>query len=196
MKKIIFLLASAILVQSAVFAQNTWKSDKAHSKLGFSITHMGISDVTGLIKDFDVTIKSSKPNFSDASFELTADVSSIDTEVEMRDNHLKSADFFDVANHPKMSFKSTSLRPAGKDRYKLTGNLTLHGITKPVTLDLWYRGTVTNPMSKAPNAGFQLTGTIKRSDFEIGGKFPAPMLSDKVAIRADGEFAQPVEEKK
>ena len=196
MKKIIFLFASAILIQLSGFAQNTWKSDKAHSKLGFFITHLGISDVSGLFKDFDVTVTSSKPNFSDAKFELTAEVSSIDTEVEMRDNHLKSADFFDVANHPQMTFKSTSLKPAGKDRYKLTGNLTLHGITKPVTMDLWYRGTVTNPMSKAPNAGFQLTGTIKRSDFAIGGKFPAPMLSDKVTIRADGEFAQPAEDKK
>jgi polyisoprenoid-binding protein YceI len=116
-------------------------------------------------------------------------VNSIDTEVEMRDNHLRSADFFDVATYPKMNFKSTSIKPTGeKNRYKLLGDLTLHGVTKPVTLDLWYRGTLENPMSKKLTSGFQATGTIKRSDFGIGEKFPAPMISDEVKIKADGEF--------
>jgi len=188
MKKVIFILA-AFFLQTAVFAQQTWKSDKAHSKLTFSVTHMGISDVTGLFKTFDVTITSSKPDFSDAVFELTTDVSSINTESEMRDKHLQSADFFDVANFPKFTFKSTSITKVADNKYKLTGDLTLHGVTKSVTLDLWYRGTITNPMSKAPTAGFQLTGIIKRTDFNIGSKFPSAMLSDDVFIKADGEFA-------
>ena len=89
-----------------------------------------------------------------------------------------------------MTFKSTSLKNVGKDKFKLSGDITLHGVTKPVTMDLLYRGTVENPMSKTPTAGFQLTGTIKRSDFGIGEKFPAPMLSDEVQIKADGEFAK------
>jgi polyisoprenoid-binding protein YceI len=110
--------------------------------------------------------------------------------VEMRDNHLRTADFFDVANHPTMTFKSSGIKKVGKEKYKLTGNLTLRGITKPVTMDLWYRGTIENPMSKAPTSGFQLTGKIKRSDFDFGSKFPAPMLSDEVAIKADGEFGK------
>jgi polyisoprenoid-binding protein YceI len=188
MKKVIFIL-SAVLIQTVSFAQQTWKSDKAHSKLAFSVTHMGISDVSGLFKTFDVTITTSKPDFSDAVFELNTDVTSISTESEMRDNHLKSADFFDAANFPKLTFKSTSIVKVGDSKYKLTGDLTLHGVTKSVTLDLWYRGTITNPMSKAPTAGFQLTGTIKRTDFNIGSKFPSAMLSDDVAIKADGEFA-------
>ena len=107
-----------------------------------------------------------------------------------RNNHLKSADFFDAQKYPSMHFKSTSLEKYDKNKYKLTGDLTLHGITKPVTMDLEYRGTVENPMSKKPTAGFQLTGVIKRSDFAIGNGFPPPMISDEVRIKADGEFLQ------
>ena len=188
MRKAIALL-TLIVLNTAVFAQTTWKNDKAHSKLTFAITHMGISDVAGLFKNFDVTITSAKDDFSDAAVELTADAASINTEVEMRDTHLKSADFFEVEKFPSFTFKSTSLKSAGKDKYTLTGDLTMHGVTKPVSMNLWYRGTITNPMSKKPSSGFQLTGTIKRSDFNIGAKFPAPMLSDEVAIRADGEFS-------
>ena len=189
MKKI-FLLSATLLTLFAFTTISNWNVDNAHSKLAFSITHLGISDVTGLFKNFDVKVITSKDDFSDATFEMTADVATIDTEVEMRDNHLKSADFFDVAKFPKLQFKSTAIRPAGKDRYKLTGDLTLHGITKSVTMDLWYRGTVENPMSKKPTSGFQVTGTIKRSDFGVGEKFPAPMLSDEVRIKADGEFVK------
>ncbi|MBO9572963.1 MAG: YceI family protein [Chitinophagaceae bacterium] len=87
-----------------------------------------------------------------------------------------------------MTFRSTSIKKTGKNKYKLSGDLTLTGITKPVSMDLWYRGTIENPMSKTPTAGFQLTGVIKRSEFNFGSKFPAPMLSDEVTIKADGEF--------
>jgi len=108
--------------------------------------------------------------------------------VEMRDKHLRSADFFDVEKFPTMTYKSTGIKKVAENKYTLTGNLTLHGVTKPVTMDLWYRGTIVNPQSKTPTAGFQLTGTIKRSDFGIGEKFAPPMLSDEVKIKADGEF--------
>ena len=137
-----------------------------------------------------VFTRSVKEDFSDAVFELTADASSINTGIEMRDKHLQSPDFFDTEKYPRLSFTSTSIKPAGKDKYKLTGNLTLHGITKPVTLNLWYRGTIEHPMSKAPTSGFQVTGSIKRSDFNLGSGFPAPMLSDEVQIKADGEFSK------
>jgi len=188
MKKILIIVF--VLLQTSVFAQSSWNADKAHSKLTFTVTHLGISDILGQFKNFDVKVTSSKEDFSDAVFELTADVASIDTEVEKRDTHLKSPDFFDVAKYPSMSFKSTSIKKVDNNKYKLTGNLTLHGVTKPVTMDVWYRGTTTNPMSKAPTAGFQLTGTIKRSDFTVGPSFPAAMISDEVSIKADGEFIQ------
>lgn len=189
MKKF-FVLTAALVTLFAFTAVSTWKVDNAHSKLTFTVTHLGISDVSGLFKNFDAKINAAKEDFSDAQISLSADVASVDTEVEMRDNHLKSADFFDAAAYPKLTFTSTDIKPAGKARYKLTGNLTLHGVTRPVTLDLLYRGTVENPMSKKPTSGFQVTGTIKRSDFGIGEKFPAPMISDEVRIRADGEFTK------
>ena len=187
MKKITIALA-ALLLGTASFAQTTWKNDKMHSKLSFSITHLGVSDVTGLFNNFDVTATAKNPDFSDAVFELKVETNSINTEVEARDKHLKSPDFFEVDKYPDMVFKSTGIKKTSAGHYKLSGELTMHGVTKPVTMNLWYRGTVQNPMSKKPDAGFQLTGSIKRSDFGIGAKFPAPMLSDEVVIKADGEF--------
>jgi polyisoprenoid-binding protein YceI len=189
MKKILFLSA-VVLLQLSTMAQDAWKSDKAHSQLTFSVLHKGLADVSGVFKDFSTTIASTKPDFSDAVIEMTADVASINTGNDMRDNHLRTADFFDVATFPKMTFKSTSLQKAGTDKYTLTGDLTLHGVTKPVTMNLWYRGSATNPQNNKASAGFQLTGTIKRSDFNIGAKFPAAMLSDEIAVKADGEFGK------
>jgi polyisoprenoid-binding protein YceI len=188
MKKITIIISALFVLTAFTTALDTWKSDKPHSQLGFTITHLGIADVSGMFNDFDVRVTSSKKDFSDAVFELTARVGSIDTRVEQRDNHLKSADFFDTEKFPEMSFKSTSIKKTGKDKYKLSGNLTIRDVTKPVIMDLLYRGTIENSQSKAITAGFQLTGTIKRSEFNIGPKFPASMLSDEVRIKADGEF--------
>jgi polyisoprenoid-binding protein YceI len=187
MKKLFSLLIVAFL-SASLFAQTKWNADPMHSKLTFSITHMGISDVDGLFNKFQASATASKADFSDAVFELTVEVPSINTQVEMRDNHLRSADFFEVEKYPTMTFKSTSITKISKDKYKLTGNLTLRGITKSVTMDLWYRGTNVDDKTKKSTSGFQLTGTIKRSDFNVGPKFPAPMLSDEVKIKADGEF--------
>ncbi len=188
MKKAVALL-TLIVFTTAAFAQTTWKNDKMHSKLTFTVTHLAVSDVEGLFKNFDVTITTSKPDFSDAGFEMTADAASINTDVEMRDNDLKSDHFFDVQKYPSLTFKSTSVKAISKDKYNVSGNLTMHGVTKPVTMQLWYRGTITNPMSKKQDAGFQLTGTVKRLDFGIGQSYPSAMLSDDVQIKADGEFA-------
>jgi len=190
MKKLL-LFAVLLLLQTSLFAQTaTWKNDKMHSKLKFTVTHHLLSDVDGLFRNFNVTITATNPDFSDAVFELSADVSSINTEVEMRDNDLKSANFFDAARYPAIIFKSSSIKADGTNKYKLTGNLTMHGVTKLVTMDLWYRGTTENPMNKKPDAGFKLTGTLKRSDFNIGSKTPSAIVSDEVEIKADGEFAQ------
>lgn len=187
MKKLFSFLIVALL-STAVFAQTTWKSDPNHSKLTFSVTHLGISDVAGLFNKFEATATTNAADFSDAVFELTVEVNSVDTEIEKRDNHLKSADFFEVEKYPTMTYKSTSIKKVSANKYQLTGNLTLHGVTKAVTMNLWYRGTVENQEQKTSTAGFQLTGTIKRSDFNIGSKFPKAMLSDEVQIKADGEF--------
>lgn len=189
MKKITTIIAT-LFFSTFLLAQTTWKVDPMHSKLTFSTVHHGIADIAGLFKTFQITATAKKTDFSDASFELSTDAASIDTEVEMRDKHLRSAEFFEVEKYPKMTFKSTSIKKMGKEKgkYQLMGNLTLHGITKPVTITMWYRGTIVNPQSKAITAGFQFSGILKRSDFDIGPKFPAPMISDEVKIKADTEF--------
>ena len=190
MKKTAIVLSAFLVLTAFTTAVTTWQNDDPHSQLGFTVTHLGIADVSGTFNDIDVNVTSSNTNFSDAQFELTAKTASIDTRVEMRDNHLKSPDFFDAAKYPTITFKSTSIKNVGKNKYKLSGDVTLHGVTKPATMDLVYKGTVENPMSKKQTAGFQVTGVIKRSDFAVGEKFPAPMVSDEVTIKADGEFVQ------
>jgi polyisoprenoid-binding protein YceI len=190
MKKLTIVLSAFFLLTAFTTFNNVWTNDDPHSQLGFTVNHLGISDISGTFNDFDVKVTSAKPDFSDAVFELTAQVASIDTRVEARDNHLKSADFFDAAKYPTLNFKSTGVKKQAENQYTLTGNLTLHGITKPVTLNLLYKGTVENPMSKKQTAGFQVTGVIKRSDFNLGSGFPEPMISNEVRIKGDGEFIQ------
>ncbi|MES2578353.1 MAG: YceI family protein [Bacteroidota bacterium] len=187
MKKITTIIATLFL-STFLLAQTTWKADPMHSKLTFSTVHHGISDIAGLFKKFEITATTNKTDFSDAVFELSTDVASIDTEVEMRDNHLRSADFFDVEKYPKMTFKSISIKKIGKNKSKLVGTLTLHGITKPAIITMWYRGTIVNEQSKAITAGFQFSGILKRSEFNVGSKFPSKMISDEVQIKADCEF--------
>jgi polyisoprenoid-binding protein YceI len=187
MKKIIILFA-AVVMSTAAFAQTTWTNDPMHSKLGFTITHLSVSDVDGIFTDFTCTITASKPDFSDAHFQLTVNTTSINTDVDYRDKDLRSASYFDVAKYPTITFTSTSVSTVSANHYKLSGNLTMHGVTKPVTLDLWYRGTIVNPMTKKDDAGFKLTGTINRTDFGIAPNAPNAMLSTDVIINANGEF--------
>jgi polyisoprenoid-binding protein YceI len=192
MKKI-----SQLIVLIAVFltfnlnAQTVWKQDPNHSKLGFVVTHLSIADVTGYFTTFDVTVNSSQADFSDAVIEMTADINTINTGIDARDKHLKSADFFDAATYPTMTFKSTSIEKSGDKTFKLKGNLTMHGVTKEITVELIHRGTIQNPMANnADVAGLQILGTIKRSDFNIGSTFPDFAISDEVRIKADGEFSK------
>src|SRR5690554_1742866 len=187
MKKVLSLMMFAFL-SVGVMAQTTWKVDPAHSQVSFGIEHLTISEIEGGFDSFDATIVADKEDFSDAKFEVTIDVNSINTGVQMRDDHLRNPDFFEVEKYPEMTFKSTSIRKAGADRYKVQGDLTFHGVTKPVTLDVWYRGTIENPQSGDVISGFQVTGEVKRSDFNLGPDFPEQVLSDKVRIKVDGEF--------
>lgn len=188
MKKL-FLSFAFVAVALFTTAQTSWNADPNHSRLAFTITHTGINDITGTFDQFNAVIVSDRPDFSDAKITLSTDVTSVNTRVEKRDNHLRSADFFEVEKYPKMTFESSSIKKIAGNMYALKGNLTLHGITKPITVTMIYRGTNTKPDDKTvQTAGIQIIGTLKRSDFGIGGSFPAPMLSDEVQIKADGEF--------
>ena len=193
MKKVNLILGAVFFITTlfATAQSQNWTNDPAHSQLYFTVTHLGFNDVSGTFDDFTVTVISSKADLSDAVFELNAKVSSINTLVEARNNHLKSADFFDVEKYPVLTFKSTGIKVKGNENYELIGNLTIHGVTKLVSLDLVYRGQLTNPMSSKLTASYQITGTINRSDFEVGGKFPEAIVSNQVRIKFSGEFVQP-----
>ena len=188
MKKFIISTAALLFITTATFAQ--WNMDKAHSQIFFAITHMGVNTITGNFGTVSATLTSSKDDFSDAVVEFTADVNSLNTFNEQRNTHLKSADFFDAAQYGTLSFKSTSFTKSGDKSYTVAGNLTFHGVTKPVTLTATFNGTTVNPMSKKTVAGFKVTGTIKRSDFNLGANFPPAMLSDEVALTANTEFVK------
>jgi polyisoprenoid-binding protein YceI len=188
MKKIT-IVASLLALSATTFAQ-TWNLDKAHSRLSYGITHMGISESEGSFKTVDAKLTSAKADLSDAVLEVTADVTSLNTDNEMRDKHLKSADFFDAEKFPTLTFKSTSFKKVSGKNYKVTGDLTLHGVTKKVTLDAVFNGTATNPMNKKTSEGFKFTGTIKRSEFGIGASMPPAMLGEDVKIIGNAEFVK------
>ena len=191
MKKLLVLLvaASAALFAFKAVDPSTWDADKAHSKLGFVVTHLMINDVEGAFTNFESKITTSKEDFSDAVVTLSADVNSVNTGNEQRDGHLKTADFFDAEKFPKLTFKSTSVKKLAGNKFKVAGLLSLHGVTKPVTLDATLRGVTVNQAKKAL-AGFKITGTIKRADFNLGTKYPSAVLSEEVTINANTEFVK------
>ncbi|PBQ34085.1 hypothetical protein CNR22_20655 [Sphingobacteriaceae bacterium] len=171
MKKVFTTAAASLLMMSATFAQVNWKVDASHSKLGFSVTHMMVSETEGKFKVFDGTASSkSEMDFTDAKIEFTADPASINTEDPKRDGHLKSADFFDVEKFPSITFKSVSMKPdpkGGKTAYILEGDLTMHGVTKRVKLNaIGAAKTVKDPYGNIKN-GFKVTGVINRKDFGL-----------------------------
>lgn len=182
-----FIFSLAIMAAISVGAQN-WALDKNHAKLGFVVTHLLVSDVEGKFKNFDINVTAAKDDFTDAVIGLTADINSINTDNDYRDNDLKSEKFFDAAKFPSLSFKSTSITKVDAKNYKLNGNLTMHGITKPVVLDVVLNGVVQNPMSKKSVAGFKIKGVVKRSDFGIATSFPTSIVSDEVTIDANVEL--------
>jgi polyisoprenoid-binding protein YceI len=180
---------SALLFSFSAKDNATWSLDKAHAKLGFTVTHLMISDVEGWFKSFDAKITSSKSDFSDAVVELTADIKSINTDNEQRDTHLKSPDFFDAAKYPTLTFKSKTFKKVSDKNYKVTGDLTMHGVTKTIELDALCR-VGTNPMSKKETAGFKITGMLKRTDFGIGSTMTSAMVGDEISIVANAEFVK------
>ena len=191
MKKII-LIAATVASLSVLFAFKSsesanWSVDSAHTKVGFSATHLMVSDVEGYFKKVTATIKTSNVDFSDSVAEMTAQVNSVFTDNEQRDAHLQSPDFFDAAKFPTITFKSTSFKKSTGNNYTVTGNLTIHGVTKPVTLNAIAR-VAENPMSKKTTAGFKITGKINRKDFGIGASMPSTMVSEDIDLIINAEF--------
>jgi polyisoprenoid-binding protein YceI len=144
----------------------TYKIDPMHSEITFKVKHLMITNVTGSFQEFDATMESAEENFSDATINFSANVNSISTNNEQRDTHLKSADFFDAASFATLSFVSTSLVPKGGSDYVLNGDLTIKGVTKPVSLNVEFGGTMTDFYGQN-KAGFEINGKINRSDFGL-----------------------------
>lgn len=188
MFKKIASLGLLVAAFSAAQAQSNWSLDKAHAKLGFAVSHMSLSEVEGSFKSFDVKVAAPGQDFSNAAVELTADVNTINTDDEGRDKHLKNEDFFDAAKYPAITFKSTGFKKKSNNLYEVTGNLTMHGVTKPVKLQAHFGGSGTHPYTKKTIAGFKITGKIKRTDFGIGTGTPSAVLGDEVTINANLEL--------
>ena len=190
MKKITILAsAAAFMLSLTTVAQGAYTMDKAHSSVGFTITHLSISDIDGSFKTFDAKLTSTKEDFSDATFDFTADVNSINTDNEKRDGHLKSPDFFDVAKFSSLTFKSKSVKKVAGNKYNIIGDMTMHGVTKMVSFEAVIR-TGVNPMSKKNVVGVKVNGTVNRSTFGIGASMPGTMLSEEVIVRGSAEFSK------
>lgn len=171
-------------------AQTKWSLDKSHAKLRFSVSHLMVSEVEGAFNTFDVKMTSTKDDLNDAQIELSADVNSVDTDNADRDAHLKKPDFFDAAKFSTLTFKSKSFKKASGKNYKLTGDITMHGVTKPITLDVMYNGTTTHPYTKKTVAGFKVTGMLKRSDFAVGKETPSAAVGDEITITSNFEMTK------
>ena len=190
MKKITLIAAAAVALLFAFKpAENTWTVDKSHAKLGFSVSHLMVSDCEGSFKSFESKITSSNEDFSDAVFEVTGQVNTISTDNEQRDTHLKGPDFLDAAKFATFTFKSKSFKKVGENKFKVMGDLTLHGVTKPIELDATCKFGM-NPMSKKNIVGVKVSGVIKRTDFGIATTTPAAMVGDEVTISGNGEFSK------
>ena len=192
MKKVTLVLGLALALFSFKSSETaTWTIDPVHSRVGFGITHLGINEVIGYFTKYEAKVTASKEDFSDAQFELSGDVASVNTGFDGLDGHLKAADMMDAATTPKFTFKSTSVKSKGGKNLEVKGDLTLHGITKPVTLDATFNGSKVHPMdSKKTVSGFKLTGKINRKDFNVGKDLPDMIASDIVTINATTEFAK------
>lgn len=169
----------------------TWKIDPGHSEVNFRVKHLLVSTVRGHFDNFNASIETSKEDFSDAKIKFEADVNSINTKNEQRDTHLKSADFFDAENHPKMTFESSSVKVISDHEMKVKGTLTLRGVTKEITLDVIFNGIVSG-FGDVKVAGFEVSAKLNRFDYglkwntltEAGGV----VVSNEVKIEILAEF--------
>ena len=168
---------------------SNWGIDASHSRLGFTLNHQGIAEMQGEFKKVDVTVTASAADFSDAKIELTAQANSINTGSEGRDGHLQTPDFLDAAQFPTITFKSSSMKKVGEKDYVIKGDLTMHGVTKPVELKARHNATIQTKQG-VDVAGFKVTGTIKRTDFGVGKDFPSAVASDEMQVNADIEISR------
>jgi polyisoprenoid-binding protein YceI len=185
----ILALAAPLALAQTSGQTSTWTSDPMHSEVDFNIEHMSVSHVHGRIGGVAATIVLNEADITKSAVTATIDVSTIDTGVAARDADLKSDKFFDVANFSTASFASTSVVKNGSG-LTVTGNFTLHGITKPVVLTVEGPSGPLPGMDKKPHSGFTATTTISRGDFGIGAKVPSVIVGDAVKLTIELEVVK------
>jgi polyisoprenoid-binding protein YceI len=181
------------MMETQELIKTKWAIDPAHTKIGFKVKHLMISSVMGSFREFEGSVSTDYKDFSTAAISFTLNAASIDTEAADRDAHLKSADFLDVENYPKIIFEGKKIKDLGDDMYEFTGNLTIKGISKPVMLSVEYGGEMTDPWGNV-KVGFSITGKINRKDWglnwnaalEAGGV----LVGDEVKINGDVELSK------
>ncbi|RAW01540.1 YceI family protein [Pseudochryseolinea flava] len=172
-------------------ANKTWSFDFSHSRIGFSVKHFGITQTDGLFKKYSGKIRTDKDDFSDVQVELSIETDSIETNDAQRDAHLRSPDFFEVEKFPLMIFKSTSIATVGKGMYKLSGDLTIKGLSKTISFDLEFAGIVPKDPFGNTKAGFILTGKINRKDWGI--TWNAALDHGGVAVSDEVKISCPIQ---
>ena len=180
------LLGAAVAVQAAPV---TYKLDPSHTMVLFSWNHFGYSNPTADFGLGEGTLVFDEQHPANSSVEVTLPLDRLDTHVPALDEHLKKPDFLDADQYPVVTFKSTEVQPLGGNKFKVTGNLTVHGVTRPVVLDATLNKVGPHPMTKAPSIGFDATASIKRSDFGVGAY--VPNVSDELSIRITTEGSVP-----
>jgi len=180
------LIAGALALASASAFATTYTLDPNHTQVQFGWNHFGFSNPEAVFGKVDATLEFDEADPTKSTVTATIPISSVNSDVPKLDEHLQSPDFFDAAKYPKATFKSTKVeKGSSPNQLKVTGDLTLHGVTKPVTLDVTVNKVGEHPMRKSPAAGFDATTVIKRSDFGITKYVPA--VSDDIKIRITTE---------
>jgi polyisoprenoid-binding protein YceI len=190
------VLAMAVTVGSLALgwvatagAAETYQLEKTHVDLLFAISHAGFTEKHGSFRDLDATLKYDEAKPEDSQVTVTVKTDSVDTGYPARDADLKSAKFFDAAKYPEMRFVSTKVTREPDQTLRVEGELTLHGVTKPLVLRAKLNKAAPNPFDKRPTLGFSASGSLKRSDF--GMTTYVPMIGDVVTITIDAEFNRP-----
>lgn len=180
-------LLAAVLAATAFSANaaDKYNFDPGHSQINFSWNHFGFSNIWARFDKFDGELLLDTKDLSKSSVSVTIPLDGLDTKVEKLDAHLKSADFFDAGKFPTITFKSTKVEAAGEGKLKVGGDLTIHGVTKPATLDVTVNKIGVHPMMKDEAAGFDASTTIKRSDFGVGAY--VPNVSDEIKVHITTE---------
>lgn len=197
MSRKLTVIALALMLTAGMTQAATWSFDKAHSSVGFSVRHMVISKTVGTFNDYEGVIEFDGENVASGKVELTVQMASIDTDDEKRDGHLKTGDFFDVEKYPTMTFKSTKINNVKGSSFQMVGILTLKGVSKEVTFDCEFNGTLVDPWGNT-RAGFSAETEINRQDFNVsfskildnGGL----MVGDMVTIKLELEAIQAAEQ--